>query len=313
MSTAGDAMPLRPLSIGEIFDRTVTLYVRHFGLFTLIMLVVVLPLTIASYFSTYGSGAYQQVLQQATHPGKTPASSPVLLSSLLQFEGILMLVVLLQLILQPFANTATASAVGELYRAQRPTWRRSYAASLRRWPAILGMDLMTVVIMGAAVFAGAVAFGTILTAGIFIARGSTAAIIVFGIIAVLLGIAWLLSMSLCAFAMGFAFISTVVENAGVFPAISSGFARIFNRSELGRAVLVFLALVAVSMGLYIVLAIVAALAQGITHSLVLYGLVTAPVSVVSSTFTALLFAVYYFDVRVRREGLDMQTQLDRLE
>ncbi len=311
MSIAGDALPLRPLSIGEIFDRTVTLYVRYFGLFTLIMMVVILPLTIASYFATYGSGTYQQVLQQATHPSSTP--SPVVISRLLQFEGILMLVLLLQLLLLPFANTATASAVADLYRSQRPTWRQSYGAALRRWPAILGAELMTIAVIGAAVIAGAFAFGAIFAAGLFLVRGSTFAIIAFGFIAAILVIAWMLALALCAFAMGFAFISIVVENAPVFPAISSGFARIFNRRELGRAVLVFLALIAISVGLYIVLGIVAALAQGVTHSLALYGIVTAPISLVSSTFTALLFAVYYFDVRVRREGLDMQTQLDRLE
>jgi hypothetical protein len=311
MSIAGDALPLRPLSIGEIFDRTVTLYVRYFGLFTLIMMVVILPLTVASYFSTYGSGTYQEVLHQATHPSSTP--SPVVISRLLQFEGILMLVLLLQLLLLPFANTATASGVADLYRSQRPTWRQSYAAALRQWPAILGAELMTIVIIGAATLAGAFAFGAIFAAGLFVVRGSTGAIIVFGVLMAVFMIAWLLSLALCIFAMGFAFISIVVEKAGVFPAISSGFARIFNRRELGRAVLVFLALTAISIGLYIVLGIVALLAQEISHSLVLYGILTAPISLVSSTFTALLFAVYYFDVRVRREGLDIQTQLDRLE
>ena len=311
MSIAGNALPLRPLSIGEIFDRTVTLYVRHFGLFTLIIVVVVLPLTVASYFSTYGSGAYQQVLQQASHPSSTP--SPVMFSRLMQFEGLLMLVLLLQLLLVPFANTATASAVADLYRGKRPTWRQSYAAALRRWPAILGAEFMTMVILGAAIVAGAFMFGAIFAAGIFVVRGSTFAIIAFGVVMAIFVIAWLLTLALCIFAMGFAFISIVVEDAGVFAAISSGFTRIFNRGELGRAVLVFLALIAISIGLYIVLGIAAALAQSLTHSLALYGIVTAPISILSSTFTALLFAVYYFDVRVRREGLDMQTQLDRLE
>jgi hypothetical protein len=311
MSIAGEALPLRPLSIGEIFDRTVTLYVRYFGLFTLIMMVVILPLTVASYFSTYGSGEYQQVLQQATHPSSTP--SPIVFARLMQFESILMLVLLLQLLLLPFANTATASGVADLYRSQRPTWRQSYAAALRRWPAILGAELMTILIIGAAVVTGAFAFGAIFAAGLFVVRGSTAAIIVFGVLIAVFMIAWLLSLALCVFAMGFAFISIVVEKAAVFPAITSGFARIFNRRELGRAVLVFLALTAISIGLYIVLGIVAVLAQAMTHSLVLYGILTAPISLVSSTFTALLFAVYYFDVRVRREGLDIQTQLDRLE
>ncbi|HEX5275033.1 MAG TPA: hypothetical protein VFW34_07145 [Candidatus Rubrimentiphilum sp.] len=311
MSIAGDALPLRPLSIGEIFDRTVTLYVRFFGLFTLIMLVVILPLTVASYFGTYGNGTYQQVMQQASHPASVP--SPLLFSRLIEFEGILMLVLLLQLLLLPFANTATASGVAGLYGAERPSWRRCYTAALRRWAPILGAELMTIVIVGAAVVAGAFAFGAIFAAGIFLVRGSTAAIVAFGFLIAIFMIAWILSLALCIFAMGFAFISIVVEKAGVFQAIGSGFARIFNRRELGRAVLVFLALIAVSIGLYIVLGIVALVAQGMTHNVILYGIVTAPISLVSSTFTALLFAVYYFDVRVRREGLDIQTQLDRLE
>jgi hypothetical protein len=99
----------------------------------------------------------------------------------------------------------------------------------------------------------------------------------------------------------------------VFAAIGLGFSRIFDRRELGRAALMVLALFAISLGMYIVLALLAALAEGVTHNLTLYELVTAPLSLISSTFTALLFAIYYFDVRVRREGLDMQSALERLE
>jgi len=122
-----------------------------------------------------------------------------------------------------------------------------------------------------------------------------------------------MSMALCLFALGFAFNALVVEGSAVFAAISLGFARVFNKRELGRAMLVVLALLAISIGLYIVLALLAGLAESVTHNLTLYEIVTAPVSLISGTFTALLFAVYYFDVRVRREGLDMQTALERLE
>ena len=70
---------------------------------------------------------------------------------------------------------------------------------------------------------------------------------------------------------------------------------------------------AVSIGIQIVAAVALALLQGFHRNVVLYELVSAPLTLVSNTFTGLLFAVYYFDVRVRREGLDVQSALERLE
>lgn len=311
MSMAGDALPLRPLSIGEIFDRAVTLYVRHFALFTLIMLAVLLPLTILSYFSTFGSTSYQQILDQATHPGRTATVQS--LSTMLQFEGVLLLVVVLQLFLMPFASVATAAAVGALYRAERPNWRDCYAVPLRRWPAMLGTAFMEIVILGAVVMAGSFVFGLLLVIGVIVTRGSVAAAVVLGIAAVLLVIAWFAIIVLCAIALGFAFNAIGVEGSPAFTAIGLGFARIFNRRELGRASLVVLAIGAIYIGIYIVFFALFGLIQAFTHSFALGEIASAPISLVSSTFVALLFAVYYFDVRVRREGLDMQSALDRLE
>jgi len=311
MSLAGDALLLRPLSIGEIFDRAVTLYVRHFALFTLIMLAVLLPLTILSYFGTFGNTSYQQILQQATHPGRAaPAPS---ITTMLQFEGVLFLVVVLQLFLQPFANVAIAAAVGALYRAERPTWPQSYAVALRRWPAMLGTAFMEIIILGAIVFAGSFVFGLMVVIGVVVTRGSVAAAVVLGIVAVLLLIAWLAIIVLCFIALGFAFNAIGVEGSAAFTAIGLGFARIFDRRELGRASLVVLAVGAIYIGIYLVFFALFGLIQALAHSFALVELATMPISLVSSTFIALLFAVYYFDVRVRREGLDMQAALDRLE
>jgi hypothetical protein len=311
MSSTGVSFPMRPLGIGEIFDRTITLYVRHFGLFTLIMLVVVLPVTIAQYFATAGNSLYQQILQQAGSP--KPAPSPQLLSSIFQFYAVLGGVVLLQLLLVPFANAATTWAVASIYRTQRSTWRESYAAALRRWPSILGAEFMTVVIVGALLIAGALAFGAVFGVGLLALRGSTAGIAVFSVVMVLLLIAWLLWILLSTLAMGFAFNAIVVEELGTFPAIGAGFGRIFSRAELGRAVLVMLGSLAVLVALYIVIALAAATLRSFTHNLTLYEIVTAPISLISATFSALLYAVYYLDVRMRREGLDVQAALDRLE
>ena len=144
MSTAGVSFPLRPLGVGEIFDRAVTLYVRYFGLFTLIMLVVVLPLSVLGYFTTFGSGSFQQILDQAAHPGRQPSATTI--NQLVSIYETLFFVVFIQLVIMPFAFIALASAVGDIYATQRATWRASYAAALRRWPSVLGAELMTLVI-----------------------------------------------------------------------------------------------------------------------------------------------------------------------
>jgi energy-converting hydrogenase Eha subunit C len=49
------------------------------------------------------------------------------------------------------------------------------------------------------------------------------------------------------------------------------------------------------------------------HQPVLQTLVSAVISIVTTGFIGVLLAVYYFDVRIRREGLDMQSAIDRLQ
>jgi hypothetical protein len=61
---APSAVELRPLSIGEIFDRAVTLYVRNFVLFSLMMLTFIIPSAIGQYM-LQGPG-YIQRYQQST-------------------------------------------------------------------------------------------------------------------------------------------------------------------------------------------------------------------------------------------------------
>lgn len=307
----GDSLPLRPLSIGELFDRAVTLYARNFVLFSLIMLVAVLPTTIASYFATFGNSSYQQILQQATHPGRVPPRTE--LASLLQFESTIAVVVLLAIVILPYALIAIVTAVSKLYRAERPTFAQCYRAALVRWPSVLGVTLLEILILGGVIMGGAIVFGVTAAVAALATRGSLPGIAIALILFFGIGLVWLLALGLCWIAMGFAFNAVGIEGASVSSAIGSGFVRIFSGRELGRAVLVILATGAIYIGLYIVSMVLAALIGSLTHSMALLEVVTAPLSWLSSTFIALIFAVYYFDVRVRREGLDLQSAIDRLE
>ena len=60
---------LRALTIGEIFDRAVTLYVRNFVVFTLIVLTLLVPIGVLQYFySDKAANSFAQLMRQIQHP-----------------------------------------------------------------------------------------------------------------------------------------------------------------------------------------------------------------------------------------------------
>lgn len=307
MKSPGDLTLLRPLSLGEIFDRAVTLYVRNLVPFTLIALVVVLPMAVMSYFAgLHQSETFAQILSQVEHPAKTPPANTEAAS------GYTFGTIALAVVLGAFAVVAIAAAIGNVYRGEPIEWAACYAQAVRRAGAILLTLLCEGLMFGVVVIAGAFTLGIVMVAAVFAVRGSVplgvAAFVAVGIV----GLLWMAAMLLCYLAFNFAFDALGIEGASFGAALGSGFARIFNRSELLRATLICLALVAIYIGLTIVsLSLATALESMKMH--LLYVAVNALVSLVSTSFLGVLIAVYYFDVRVRREGLDMQAQISGLE
>ena len=105
--------------------------------------------------------------------------------------------------------------------------------------------------------------------------------------------------------------SVVIEERGVFESLSLGFARIFNGAEFWRALLFAVAAGATVFGgsmIFGVLAIAAAFAHLPGLQAIIEGLARA----VITPFAVVLLAVYYFDVRIRREGFDLEASLERL-
>lgn len=301
-------MPLRPLSLGEIFDRAVTLYAQNAVLFTLIALVVVVPVAIVSYFAgMHNSAAFAQILDQIQHPNKTaPAANA---SGAL---GLTMIMVAAAIILGAFVIVAIATAVSELYRSGRCDFSSAYTYALRRSGAILVVLLCEIVAFFVIVFAGVIAMSVVLVAAFLLVKASTVLGVVAFVISIIAGVVMLFAILLCYIAFVFAFNALGIEDTGAWAAIARGFSRIFNRSELGRASLICLALVAIYLGLSVVSISVAALFEALNLH-ILEVLVSAVISLITTSFLGILLAVYYFDVRVRREGLDMQAEIAELQ
>ncbi len=300
-------MQLRPLGIGEIFDRAVTLYVRNFPLFVIISAFLVVPVTIVDYFVTVqNSGALTQILAQVQHPQRTPAATG-------PFGLWFLVLILISIFVTPFMYVAMASALGRIYDGQSAGWREAYAVAFRHTVSILVTAVFQLVIFAVAAFAGAIAIGLAFVAAFLLVRVSVPLGVIMIVLAAALGIAYILFLLLCYVSIALAFDAIGIEQAPFGQAISSGFARVFNRREIGKATLVCLAFLAVQIGLLIVVAVLNSLIEAFLHQPVLETILQGVISLATTGFIGVLIAVYYFDVRIRREGLDMQAAIDQLQ
>jgi hypothetical protein len=112
-------------------------------------------------------------------------------------------------------------------------------------------------------------------------------------------------------ALSFSMYSIVIEERGVMPSLVLGFQRIFNRSEFWRAVLFSIAagaVVVMGSSLFSVIGLFAAF----LHLPSVQAIVESIGRAVLAPFGVVLMAIYYFDVRIRREAFDLEASLERL-
>lgn len=309
MDAPGDrAALLRPLTLGEVFDRAVTLYVRNFVPFTLIALAVVVPLAVLQYFAgLHASATFTQLLAQMQKPGSAPPPMQNGADGLWGFANIIG-----SIVLGAFATVAIAAGAGLLYRGEPIDWRACYGRALARTPAILLMLVIEIGGLAVLILAGGMVMGLAFGLAIVFLRVATVLAVVAFIFAFIVVLLWLVFLVLCYLAFAFAYNAVAIEGVGMWTAIGSGFSRIFNRGEIWRACLVALAFMAIYLGLMVVSVSVAALFESMSLHIINVA-VSAAIGLVSMSFLGILIAVYYFDVRVRREGLDLQLQVDNLE
>lgn len=303
-------MELRPLGFGEIFDRAVTLYVRNFPSFFAIVLVLIVPLGIVQYFVDSSQSAqidaFLRVLRhpESAAPLPQPFASPGDLVTLL-------LVAAAFYVVWPFALDAVAVGVARLYRNRSVDFAACYRAVLSRWPAILG----TLALQAAILIAWYVAFLFVVFVSILVAAVFARAWLPLGVVGFALAIAIsLASLAILApvfIALTFAMNAVVIERRDPIAAVASGFGRVFIRDEFWRSLLFALAAVAVLAGGSIVIAVVAWIAL-LTHAIALEVVVDSLLRAAFAPFSIVLIAVYYFDVRIRREGFDLEAELERL-
>ena len=306
----------RPRGLGEIIDRAIALYVRNFVVFMSIMLCLLLPMAAAEYFLMPDSSAtnaafFQTIVESRGGGHQTPEekarTAKVLNQNQLTPQQLALL--LLILLVSPLATVATAVAVAHLYVAQKADWRASWRAALRRWPRIVGLTCLELIALGITGFTGffALTIGTVV--GVLALRSVPPFAFAVLAIAAVLGLVWFVVFLMQALLVfSFALYAVAIEDMPVFRAFRSGFFRVFDRTAF-RSALVAIIAMAVEFGILILSMGGQLLFSALWHN---HAVNVAYGTLVQTLFTGFLtvfIAVYYFDVRTRAEGLDLQARL----
>jgi hypothetical protein len=305
---ATQAFPLRALSIGEIFDRAVTVYVRNAVTLTAIVLVVLAPLSALEYFAFPHDADVSKVLRPVLHPG-TPPSATLFPGA--QF-GVFGIVVLFGFLFLPFANNAVAVYVASLYNGKPARFDTSYALVFRRWTALIGTALLEIGVFVLAYVASVMTLMIPLTVGILLVKTALPVAVLFFIVGIVVFLAMILTFVMLLIAYSFATYAATLEGLVPTQAIGSSFRRIVNRSEFVKALLMGLAYIGLQIGISLVSMTIAAILLVLLKSTAVEYAVSTILSSAFNAFLTVLLAVYYYDVRTRAEGLDLEVALDRL-
>jgi hypothetical protein len=268
------ALDLRPLSLGELLDRTFFLYRRHFFLFTGI---AAIPY---SLFFVINLGSTLLTRFRLGEPGRLPAAGT---GAALMGSGLLALVLgLAGFIAFLFSVGASVFAVSEIYTGHQTSIR----ASLHR-------------VRG---HAGTI-FGVLFLSGLIMVGGF--------ILLIIPGI--YLACRICV-----ATAAALLEDIGASEAIRRSFE--LTKDFAGRAFMIYLLYFAMAWGVIAVLQLPFGILIGVnakqpqlvTIWLVLMQTGSFIGSVLITPVSTIGFALFYYDLRVRKEAFDLQLMLQAI-
>lgn len=292
------ATDLRPMTLGEVLDRTFTLYKSHFWLFAGIMC---LPLLLV-FLVQISAAAAGLAGQTAT---RTAVPSPTMIASI--FGGAFLFVIV-YFAIYAIAQAATIFAVSDLYLGRTATVRTSFGKLRGRVLRAIGVIFLIVLMVGAA-FIGLMIVGSILLVAVpgLVRSPLSLLIILPGFVALLIPGFILLVRTAVAVP------SAMLEDKS--PAAAIGRSMELTKGFAMQVFLIFL--------LTVVLAVAAAavfqypfmfltLMETARHHsvpfafLMLQYLASFISSVLVGPIATIAFSLMYYNLRVRKEAFDLQ-------
>jgi hypothetical protein len=272
------APELRPLGVGEIVDVAIKIYWRNALTLFRIVLVVVAPVQLLSSLVTTSSTTSGDFVTTTTDP--ITGEETVHFHHPYLFVTGIVVVFLLSLVSTILATGACFKAVADAYMGERPTSRSSLAFVLRKFVSILWVIL----IGGLALLP---LFAACLIPGIWI------------------GVAWSVAIP-----------ALLTEGAKGTKALGRSWRLVRGRWWPAFGVLLLGFLLSGVVSSVIQYGFTALLLVGVGDSSVaqvVVGTIGGTLSSVLTTpFTAAFVTVLYFDLRVRKEGFDLELLAERL-
>jgi hypothetical protein len=315
---------LRPLSIGDILDAAFRLYRKHFLTFIGITALLQVPTTIVELFAQFqfGGQALQNWLRFAARPRVLPGQNVLdafPIRDIATFLGISLALGAIQfLLVRNLITGALANAVARSYRGEPVSILEAYNLGWRRFLALIGASLATFVLW--VVFLGLVfgcTFGSVFVLASQTGARSPASGLLAGIlIAVLiLGMFALLLLAMLYFYARLLVTTQaiVIEGQGAV----GGIARSWRL--VGGA---FWRTLAIAVLMYVLTYIIAGIPSAIVsfalqllsgnsldavlRNQIIVSVIAQVGQIVVLPLQLVIFTMLYYDLRVRKEGYDIE-------
>ena len=305
---------LRPLSIGEMLDRAFTIAFKHLLPFMAIVVIVIVPQLVVNYFLAKGPfSVFTDQLFTVPPPGSAPPDPTKVLVAYENAAPYLLVLFGLLLILVPLSNAAIVSGVSRAYLGMPVRFADCYRDALPRWFSLIALALLWFLAVFAAFMTLALFIGitgaALATIGTRLgATGATVAIV----IAIALGVLFILVSLELYLAAAYSFVGAVLEQQPAGAAFASGFRRVFGEGQMWRSLGIAAALVGISIAFELVAGGLSLATLALTHQLVIDYIVSGTINAFLYPFLFAAVAVSYYDVRIRREGFDLQMLAARL-
>ena len=299
-----DTMDLRPMTLGEVLDRTFSLYKGNFLLFAGI---VAIPYLVVVIFSV----AYSSLLAgPAIAPGgaTNPAAAFQMLGGLLTS---FLVIGLIYLLVFASAQAATVMAVSDLYLGRQTGLALSYSRVKGRILPVLVVMILIVLL------AAAVSSAPILLAAILIPVLGRS--ILLGLLMFLAFIAALVFMVIVFCRTAVAVPAATLEDTGVTGAISRSFR--LTKGSAAQIFVVYLLLIFLTFLAMFIFQFPFLLAAGSPlkpHAIplwmsILQGLASWVSGVIVAPISTIAFSLIYYNQRVRKEAFDLEKLIATFE
>jgi len=300
------AFRLRPLGVGDLVDETINLLRANFvvlavlaGAPTIAATVVLLVVAAAVGVAAFGSVMMQ--LMTGGVEALNPALLGNIIGSLIAF-GLFAIVILI--VANALATGGVTYAVSQLYLGRRVTIAEAYQAVVPRLLALILAPMIVTVLALIIIAAVALVFGGIGAAANFSALAAC------GFVLVGLPLLIFLSIKFCVINP-----AIVVEGLGPVGGIARSWGLVSD--HFWRVFLIWLVFLALAIVIFLIQGLVSGIFGGILSGAAVAQVVVEQVvslffQIVLTLLGIIVATLIYYDLRVRKEGFDLETMANQL-